>query len=359
MTILDRYLLREFGKSFLLIVLAFMSLFLIVDFFEKIRMLLSNNASASQMASYFFFRMPFIISQIIPPSVLLSCLVTFNALSRHSEIVAMKANGVSLYRTSIPVMIASVLICCVAFIFNEFITPYSNQKADDVKFIDIQKKQPQGSFKQNQIWYRGNHAIYNFKIFDPDGNQLKGITINYLDNEFHLTMRIDAERAEWQKDRWIFHNLLVTRYGGEFPSLEKIPSQVIDIPEKPSDFIAVQKDSDKMGYLELEKYAKKLKSEGYDATKYMVDLHGKIAFAFVSIILAVIGISFSLIRSARSGGIAISIGAGTAIGFSYWVIYALFISLGHSGTLPPALSAWSANIILSVAAFVSYMRINT
>ena len=90
-----------------------------------------------------------------------------------------------------------------------------------------------------------------------------------------------------------------------------------------------------MGYFELKRYIRKLQSEGYDATRYVVDLHGKMAFPLVSIILAVIGISFSL-RSERSGGIAQGIGAGLVIGFSYWLVYAFGMSLGSPAPFPPS-----------------------
>jgi len=359
MTLLDRYLIKEFFLFFLLILASMTGLFLIIDFFEKARMFLSNNATFCHVASYFFFRIPFMMSQVIPAAVLLAALITFSLLSRHSEITAMKANGISLYRSSIPVIFVALFICLFAFFTGEFIMPSANQKADYIKYTEVQKKESYGAFKQDQIWYRGANAIYNFKYFDPDTNTLKGITINHFDRNFKLLMRIDAEKAEWQGDGWMFYNILTTRFQSkDFPSLERGLSQNIQLPEKPEDFKIVQKDSDKMGYLELRNYIKKIRSEGYDVSKYTADMHGKIAFSFVSLILAVIGITFS-IRSERSGGIALSIGVGIVVGFSYWIVYAFFMSLGRAGTLPPMLSAWFANIIFSVAALILFIRVKT
>ena len=360
MTTLDRYVTKEFVRLFVFILVIFTSLFLIVEFFERIRMFLSNNASIYQITSYFFFMIPMMISQIIPATVLLSSLLTFSSLSRNCEITAMKANGISLYRTSSPVLITSALICILAFLNSEYITPYSNQRADYIVFVEVQKREPLGSFKQNQLWYRGKSGIYNFKMFDPKTRILQGITINYLDKNFKLTMRIDAEKAEWKNDQWVFYNLLITRFmGGEFPSLEWVSSKVIDLPEKPSDFNVVQQETGKMGYAELLKYVKKIQAEGYDATRYLVDMYGKIAFTLVSIILVVIGISFSLMKSERSGGIMQSIGVGIIIGFSYWIVHAFAMSLGRSGTIPPIISAWLANIIFGVASSIMFLRVKT
>lgn len=359
MNVLDRYIAREFSKLFLVIMVSFIALYLIIDFFGQIRMLLSNKASLSLMMTYFFFGIPMIISITIPAAVLVAALIMFGNLSRHNEIVAMKANGISLYRTSLPVTVITGLICILAFLFNEFITPHTNRKAEYIRLIEIQKRSETGTFKNNQIWYRGKQGIYNFKMFDPAKNILQGITINYLSQTMDITMRIDAERAEWKEGKWIFYNLLETTFGsGSFPSFSRYAEKEIPLPEKPSDFKAVQGDAEKMGYLELRKYISKIQEEGYDASRYLVDMYGKIAFPCVSIILAIIGISFSL-YSERSGGLTQSMGAGIVIGFSYWFVYAFSLSLGRSGTIPPLLSAWLADIIFGTAAGVMFLRVKT
>jgi len=88
-------------------------------------------------------------------------------------------------------------------------------------------------------------------------------------------------------------------------------------------------------------------------------MYGKTAFPIVSIILAVIGVSFSLLKSERSGGISQSIAIGIIIGFSYWIVYAFSLSLGHSGTLPPLLSAWAANLFFGAGAVVMFTKVKT
>lgn len=359
MKILDRYLFTEFLRNLFLIMISFLFLFLIIDFFEKIRMFLSNHATFSQMGSHFLFRIPMIIAQILPASVLLATLLTFGYLSRHSEITAIKANGISLYRMSLPVLTISVLTCLLIFYLSESVTPYTNDRAEYIRLIEVQKRQSMGTFKQDQVWYRGQKGIYNFRLFDARTNTLRGITIHYLDRQMNLIMRMDAERGEWKENQWLFHNILITQFNeGGFPILSRLQQQVVDLPEKPSDFNGVQKDIDSMGYFELDRYIQKLQAEGYDATRYIVDLQGKIAFSFVSIILAVIGFAFSL-RTERSGGIAQGIGAGLIIGFSYWLVFAFGMSLGRSGTLSPLIAAWFANILFGVLSVVLILRVRT
>jgi len=359
LTILDRYILKEFLKFLGITCISLIILFLIVDFFEKNRMFLSNHATAKQMASYFLFSIPMIISYMLPPAVLLATLFTYSSLSKFSEIIAMKANGISLYRISIPPLIIAVFISIFSFFFNELITPAAIQKTEHIIFVDVQKQKALGFFKQNEIWYHSSNAVYNFKMFDINKDTLRGITINYLNPDFTLKSRIDAETAEWKNNKWSFHNVLITHFDKDnVPVLEKSKEIVIDIAEKPDDFKIIQKDAEKMGYFELKKYVDKIKTEGYDIQSYLVNLHGKIAVSFVTIILVIIGVSFSL-RSERSGGVMQSIGIGIFVGFSYFLVHAFSMTLGKSGMVPVLLAAWAANILFSAVAAILFYRVRT
>jgi lipopolysaccharide export system permease protein len=358
MTVLDRYITREFLLTFLFVLLALLFVYLLVDFFERSRMFLSNNATIDQILSYHLYTLPQILGIMLPASVLLSALITFGLFSRNQEIVAMKANGISLYRIARPVLLFALVICGLNFLLNEYVTPAANWRAEQIVYAEIQKNKEWGSFKQNQIWYKSENAIYNFKLFVAAENRLKGVTINYLDPQFQLSMRIDAKEAIWKDDHWELHDVLRTTFAGkEFPTFERLPSLAADIAEKPEDFGVVQKSADQMGFSELRNYVRKLGREGYDVAPYETDLYGKIAFVFVSLILALIGVAFP-VRSERSGGIVWGIAIGGIIGFSYWIVFAFMRSLGHSGTLPPVVAAWAANVILGVIAVVAFRKVS-
>lgn len=359
MRLLDKYILKEYVRFFIITSVSLISLFLIVDFFEKIRMFLSNHASIFQMASYFLFSIPMIVSLMLPAAVLLATLITYSNLSKFSEIIAMKANGVSLYRLAAPVLIFAAITGVFLFYFSEIITPASIQKAEHIVTSDVQKQKTLGSFKQNELWYRSDNAIYNFKIFDVTKDTLRGIVINYINPDFTLQKRIDAQSAEWKNGQWLFHDLLLTHFDNtNTPVLEWSKEMIIPLPEKPNDFKIMQKDAEKMGFFDLWKYVNKIQSEGYDATRYQVDLHGKLAFPFVTLILVLIGISFST-RSERQGGVMQSVGIGIIIGFSYWIVHAFSMSLGRSGILPAILSAWVANILFLAAGAILFFRTRT
>ncbi|MDD5475520.1 MAG: LPS export ABC transporter permease LptG [Syntrophales bacterium] len=345
MSIIDRYILKEFARNLVLILVSLIVLYLIVDFFQRIRMFISNGATLSQMFSYFIYSIPMILVQMTPVSVLLSSLITFGILSKNCELVALRAAGTSLYRVALPLVLFSMAIALFSFMVGEFMTPYSNQRLKHIKYVEIQNRQQMGTFKQSQIWYRGKEGIYNFAVFDPHEAVIRGIKINYLDSSMDLVRRIDAAEGRWIDGAWVFYDLMITTFPeGDFPVVETMRSSVINLPEKPQDFLVVQREPDEMGFGELKGYIHKIRSEGYDATRYLVDLHGKVAFPLVIIIMGSLGLCFAA-GLERSGGIAQGIGIGVVTGFSYWLLFAFTVSLGKSGVLPPVMGAWAANAI--------------
>ncbi len=357
--ILHRYIVKEIAGPFFLILGVFLFVLLMGRIVKIVEMIVRQGVSPLDVLRLLGYLIPSFLPLAIPMATLIAGVICFSRLSGDMEITAMKANGISLYRIAIPILTIAALTSLLIFFLSEWVTPHTNDRAKNIRLIEVQKQRSLGSFKQDQIWYRGHKGIYNFRLFDAQTSTLQGITIHYLDRNMKLVMRLDAERGEWTEGRWLFRNILITRFDdGEFPVLSRMKQQVVDLPEKPSDFQEVQKDVEVMGYFELKRYIRKLQSEGYDATRYVVDLHGKIAFSLVSIILAVIGVSFSL-RSERSGGIAQGIGAGLVIGFSYWLVYAFGMSLGRSGTLPPLIAAWFANILFGAASVFLILRVKT
>lgn len=359
MTILARYCSKEFFRYLVMIVLSFIGLYLIIDFFERIRMFISNQATAYQMLSFFAFNIPMIMWQMLPASVLMAALVSFSSLSRNNEIMAMKACGVSLYRLAYPIIIIAAVISGFAFIVSEFVTPYTNQQAKHIKLVEIQKQEPVGSFKANQIWYRAPEGIYNIKVFDARTDSLRGITLYQVDNHLRLVKRLDAERAEWRNGKWVMYNVMVTNLMSKmFPESHFLTSQTVSLSTRPDNFKAGQKDADDMGYMELRRYVREMQANGYDATSYLVDLYGKLAFPLANIIMAVIGFA-SALQGIKTSNKTQGLAAGIVIGFSYWIVFAFMISIGHAGGLPPLLAAWSANLLFGLAAYLLCLRVRS
>jgi lipopolysaccharide export system permease protein len=357
MTILQKYISREFLKILFFSMSAFILLYLIVDFFARIDTFLEHNAPPTLVFLYYLYQVPGVAFQIFPLGILMATLLGLGIIARNNEITAMKANGISLYRITFPLFLLGILASAFCFIGNEFIVPFSTRHSDDILLVEIRNK-PRKTFIRNyKVWYRSRNAIYNFHVFNPETDMLEGITILEFDDEFKLLRRIDAEKAIWHVDAWHFYAGTIRdfREKGTIQT-NRFDERVISIPETPAVFKEEQRDTEEMGYYDLRRYIQKIEMGGYDATRYIVDLYAKLSFPFACFIMVFVGIPFST-KTERSGGLALPIVMSIVIGFLYWIVLALSLSLGHSGFLPPQVSAFAPHALFGLAGIYALISI--
>jgi len=345
MSILSRYVLREFIRCFFLCLLAFITIYLIVDFFERMDKFIRYQASIGAVAQYFLCKLPLIIYQVGPIAMVIGALLAIGLLARNSEIVAMMAGGVSLYQVVAPIIVAAVVCSAGTWILSEYIMPYTNRKLVYINQVKIKKETVKRMLVKNNIMYRSGNAIYSIRLFDPRSQVISGVTFLYFTPDFQLVQRIDAMDGAWDGRGWVFRGVTERRFGpGGEVEVSGAEEKAISIPEGPASFLEVERETEEMSYAELRQYIQKIRDEGYDPTPYLVDLHAKIAFPVLNFLTVFIGIGFAL-RTARGGGIAAGIALSIVAGFAYWIIYGMGLSLGHSGALPPLVAAWSPNLL--------------
>ncbi len=345
MSILSRYILKEFIRCFVLCLIAFITIYLIVDFFERMEKFIRYEAAAGAVAQYFLCKLPMIIYQVGPVAMVIGALLAIGLLARNNEIVAMMAGGVSLYQVVAPIILAAVACSAGTWVLSEYIMPYTNWKLEYINQVKLKKKTVKRMLVKNNIMYRSGNAIYSIRLFDPRSQVMKGVTFFYFSPDFHLIRRMDAVEGAWDGRGWVFRGVTERRFGpGGEVEVSGADEQTISIPEGPASFLEVERETEEMSYADLRQYTQKIRDEGYDPTPYLVDLHAKIAFPVLNFFTVFIGIGFAL-RTVRSGGIAAGIALSITAGFVYWIIYGMGLSLGHSGALPPLVAAWSPNVL--------------
>lgn len=357
MSVLTRYLAKEFAQNFFLGLGAFGATYLIVEFFERINAFLYNKATLPMMGAYFLNKIPSIFFQVAPASVLLASIVTLGLMSRHNEIMAMKSGGISLWRITAPILGVVMIIYFALLGMSEFVIPSSNQNARAIRDLIIHKKKPVAAFKQNQVWIHSHQAIYKINLYHPEKDILEGITLYRFDPNFQLIERVDARSARWKEGRWVFSEASLTHFAPEgFPVRKKYPELILSLPETPADFRVAEKDPDEMNYRELRDYVRKIERDGYDSSKYRCAMHAKISFPFIGVIMAFLGIPIAL-RKERGAGIALGVGMSILISFFCWGIFYLDLALGKAGTLPPFLSAWLGNFIFALVGIYLFLSV--
>jgi lipopolysaccharide export system permease protein len=348
--ILSRYIAREFLKFLSLWIVCFFIIFSVVDLFERINKIIVHKAPLYLILEYFFYTIFPFLSLALPFATLLAALITLGVLARNNEVVAMKAHGISTYRIILPLVILATSVTAFILLCNETIVPYSVRKASYVWSIKIKQDEERVFFKRNKIWYRGENIIYNIRFLEPKKDTLRGVSIYRFDGAFNLHQRIDARRAQWNGVGWTFYEVAIRDFlhGGEVAT-KNYDKRDIALRETPEDFKKGVKDPTEMTYRELKAYVEELRTEGYNPTRYVVDLHHKVSFPFLTLIMVLIGSPLALAAGhGRGGGIAQGVGLSIVIAFVYWVTFAISVAMGHSGTLPPFIAAWAPNIFFAL-----------
>ena len=358
MKIISRYIVRSYLKVFYLCTGTFVTIYLTIDFLEKIGRFARAHGAPQHIVLFFLWKIPEILDQILPLAVLMATLLTLGMLSRNSELTAMRGSGMSLARITAPIMAAALAISLFSLAIGEFVVPKSYSKMKYVEDILIAHKNPNAFFRQNNIWFRQENMILQARFFDPATRTMKGITLWQTAADLMPTRRIEAEQAVFANGRWVLREALIREIaGGATVEAQKRDEVPIDLALQVDDLKVLGKYADNMGFFDLKEYCAKLERGGYDATRYRTQMHSRLSLPFASLIMAFLGVPFAL-RSGRSSGIAVGVGLSLGIGFSFHIINAVLLSFGQEGVIPPAIAAWASNALYAAAGTWLAMTVN-
>jgi lipopolysaccharide export system permease protein len=280
---------------------------------------------------------------MLPPATLIAVIIMFSSMRKRNEITAVKACGLNIFKLSQKIVVASFFLGVAVFLFSETVVPYTSFRSNKIWNIDVEKQDPGLFYGSHQIWYRGHDSIYWIRHFDFKDKTMQNPTFYFFDKAFRLIKRIDGRKGVWDEGKWKIDKGVIQEIkadGGY--ELKKFDTHLLDIHESPEAFVKGMKKPEEMSYWQLKRYAKQVREEGYDNTRYLVDMNIKVAFPFISLVLVFIGIPIAL--GLRKGGTPLAISLGMAVCFSYVLTMGFSRSLGLSGVLPPLLSAWLANL---------------
>jgi LPS export ABC transporter permease LptG/LPS export ABC transporter permease LptF len=374
--ILDEYVMGSFLRNFALVLVSLIILFIIFTFFELIGDILRYRTPLVVVGDYLLNLVPFILNSVLPLCSLVAVLITFGTLNRNSELTAMKATGISLYRIVAPMLVVATLLSGLLFIFDETYLPAANRRQEAL-LSEIKGKPAQTFLRPDRKWMSGQTGstasgqttandeptrIFYYEFFDPYKNDFANLTVfEFQPGTFNLTRRIFAQSARWDDNLngWVFEDGWQRTFQGESTASYQpfAVSTFPEIHEQPSYFKKEDRQSEQMSYTELATYINDLKQSGFDTMRLRVQLNRKLAYPLMTLVLAILAIPFSLFAGKR-GGIA---GVGTAIGVAicYWVIAGIFENLGDVNSLPAILAAWSPDLLFAIAGTYLLLRTPT
>ena len=365
MTLLSRYLLREYAKVLAGIFLILSFLCFLFEFFERWDDILEQEVPTRLGLLYLACKMPQYVLYALPVSVLLSTFITLGLLGRSNELTAFKASGISGYLIAKPLLLMAALLSAFSFFWAETLVPSTNRHANRIWQMEVKKTAKRTLFRQNEIWFRNpsSHGMTLYRIgfmMVPETQlpgprlerqpsrtlTLKDVTVLRVSRAFDLIERIDAREMVWEQDHWVFlQGILWRAEPAEDRRVQRFERQVIPLGEKPEDFQWVEKDVEAMGFFDLLTYTRRAKAEGYDVTPQVTDLHFKMASSFFCVLTVLFTIPLAMRIPPRAGGLALGVSISMGVGFLYYLLMALGLAFGHAGVIAPFLAAWGGNLV--------------
>lgn len=344
MTVLSRYMFREFLRAAAACILGFLFLFLLIDFVDHAEKLLRHAAGFREIGYYYLTRVPGMFVLISPVGTMLAVLVAVSLRVRSNELTAIFSGGVSLFRACLPILVGCALVSAVSLLCSEVLAPAANKHAREIERLRLRPGKMEAQFSGNRYWIRGKLGLLSAQAVDGPTRSLAGFQYIEVGPDFRPLRRIESRRARILPDGVWELAEGKERVFGDSPSVSEFSLRTFRFPDTLDGFIEGETPTEEMTYSQLSGYVGELRRKGYDAKKYETDLHAKIAYPLLNILVSMLAIPFAL-RSPRSGGAWRSIGLGLLMGFTCWVILSASLSLGRKGMLPALLAAWLPGIL--------------
>lgn len=358
MKIIDKYLIKQFLQTILFGLLAFTLIFVVIDMVENVDDFVDQKVTASIVLQYYLVFSPEIIKLMTPVAVLFAALFTAGKMTSLSELTAIKASGVSLYRFMIPFLITTLFISFFSVYFAGYVVPDANETKVNIERKYLNKGH---IFAGSNIFFQDSKStIVSISFFDITTNQANRISLQKFDADDlkKMVSRIDAVRLIYDSTsgNWIAKNG-VERYfdksaqkANYFETLE-----IGNLNFKPSDLLSKQQKPEEMNLAGLKDLINSLERTGNDPTRILIEYYSRFSFPMASLVCVIFGLPIS--ANKRKSGLAVQVGISILITFIYLVFMKISQAFGKNGALDPLLTAWFGNLVFLIAGLIYLPRV--
>ena len=356
---LDRYVFAEFTKIFVATALGFPILVTVIDLTDNLDKWLSRNLPRGDIALSYVYGLPEAMYLVLPAAVLFATIFTIGALTRHSEITAAKASGISFYRIAVPIFLASVMAGGLALVLSE-LAPVGNRRRDELR---EESTFATGTERYNFAFASEAGRVYKVQQLQVNTGSAEAMQIERRGLEgdsSYPTWVATAQRARWnEKKGWVLVGGTMHVLSGDRPNLTITFDSLRDrhFVETPTQLMASPKAPQDMRYAELGRYIKALERSGSDVNTIKVERALKIAIPITCIIIAIFGAP--LATSTQRGGAAWGIGLSLGVTVAFLICIQLTKAIGGEAVMNPVAAAWLPNTLFGLGGLVLLARVRT
>ncbi len=355
---LDRYVFSEFIRIFISTALGFPVLVIVIDLVDNLEKYLNRNLPRADIFMSYVYWLPDSMFLVLPAAVLFATVFSIGNFTRHAEITAAKASGISFHRMTLPIFIGAILAGAFGLLLGELV-PITNGKRE--KLLQ-ERKFVSGTERFNFAYAAENGRVYKVSSLSAERLSIDGLEIERKggNDPGYPTYVIAALNAKWDTTGgWRLgqgHMHIVPDSG---PDIAFSFASLIDrkLTERPADLLATPKAPQDMGFRDLGKFIRALERSGGDVNELKVERMLKIAIPVTCIIIALFGAP--LATSTQRGGAAYGIGVSLATTVIFLMLIQLTKAIGGKGLVPAEAAAWIPNMIFAVMGMILLARVKT
>lgn len=358
MRILDRYILRTIVIIFLAALCVFCLLFVLIDSASNLDEFINQQIPMSVLLQYYLSYLPFVLTLTGPIACLIAVLLTFSNLNSHNEVIVLRASGMNFWQITKPALCFAVIVSAFVFVINERFVPTAEERTRQLKTEYIhtspEKSKKKKPVIKNLTFYGLKNRLYFIDSFDPNTNELDGVTIIEYDNTQNIKEKVVALKGKWTGINWKFFQCHVTEFSQSADVATKVKvyeEKLVDIKETPEDFLNQRLNVNSMNIKQLREYIERFANSGAvrAINNLRVDFHYKIAFPFSTIVIVLLGLPLALMTGRRRAQTFTSLGIAVAIGFLFYVCNSVGIAFGKGAVFPPIIAAWFTPALFTFA----------
>ncbi len=314
-----------------------LAIYVIIESFDKARYL-GHGLTTQLMLEYMLMKIPFMISEFMPIIVLIGASIYLIEISRHHEVVAIRAAGLGINKLLAPLLTVALLAAALSFALGEWVTPITNQRLDTIERVNIQHKPDS---KQGIQWLKDGHRF--FRLSPLPGKQF-ALTMIETDSKGSWMRRIDSARASYQAGAWHMHDVNIStpssdegmqfEHHDEWAITSTVGPETAELPRPRH-----------MDFLQLLHYVHDLKRAGLSAGAYVYALHRKFSAPFACLLMVILAAALCLGTGDRNSRASWGLMLTISLGLVFYIIGNAGNLLASSDHLPAAFAAWLPSLV--------------
>jgi lipopolysaccharide export system permease protein len=355
---LDKYVFLEWMKIFTTTALGLPILLVIIDLTDHLQTYLSRNIPGGDIALSYVYWMPQSMFMALPAAVLFATVFSIGAFTRHSEVTAAKASGISFYRLTAPILLGALFATCLDLAIAELV-PITDARRNDL----LRENKVQSGTQRFNFAYAAEYGrVYKAQALDVPAGTLDKLQIERKGSgPDYPTVLISSTGAKYvpAKARWEIHQGEMHVIRDSSPNLDMSFGSMLDrrMSERPQDLMAQPRSPQEMRFVELTRFIRSLERSGGDANVLRVERALKIAIPITCLIIALFGAP--LATSTQRGGTAYGIGLSLATTVTFLMLIQLTKAIGGKNLIPPDVAAWLPNVLFALMGGVLLTRVRT